>query len=711
VVAIFSADHTVGHSVFMLPPGFPVPPGPIVTTQTVDSPDGWFDVEAGTIAVVYVGVSAPGYRLQQTSEISNHGHPVEIELVEARRIRGRVLDDQNRPVSGAAVFFDSPSRPLSEAMRDAAGFTPFAHSDTRGEFAIDEPVTPTLDLLVMKDPYLAQRVRIRREDPAFSVVLRDGVPLRGSVLSADLKTISGAAVEAQCEGYDPLRTLTRADGTFLFAALPRSRCQVLASRTLIESGHEVVLDPMRGSTIVDLSSGPATVRLVILPSGRIHGRIRGLARIDQGYAATARRDGQVVPLAVDTSGAFGGRLDPGFWELRGTFDKAGTHLETITVNVDIADGGDRDVELTFPNQTVVRVVVNGQPLTSELTIKPNAESVPTMATIFPAASGNYEVRGLRAGLYIARFAYGDYEVAAKIAVPSSSELDLQLLTSELQVSDIKGHPLDADVEIVGRELRPERFEVTGTGPHAFSAAGEGRHIARDLLPGRYEVTIRARGYKESHAVIDVPGQPAPVLLDTIDRPYPRPAAPPTLDESLMPVFRPVLDDLARQARVWGSGQQRGRLVLADQTVYRPDSLNVDVDSPAASDGLRKAEQSTLFSQFTRATAGVKRLPHFAFPGVLVVRFQDLPLLPPRRWEEVEFEVDLFDLDAMWKRWDRAAGFVFLTAPEISADGSEAVVAAMLRLRSMEIPRWYWLVKGSTGWKVRASGDFPLDAED
>lgn len=54
-------------AVVQLPEGYPTMPGPPVRTAEIRSPDRWFDVEPRGVMRVVVGISAAGYRSQQTA--------------------------------------------------------------------------------------------------------------------------------------------------------------------------------------------------------------------------------------------------------------------------------------------------------------------------------------------------------------------------------------------------------------------------------------------------------------------------------------------------------------------------------------------------------------------------------------------------------------------------------------------------------------------
>jgi len=133
-----------------LPPGYPVPPGPMIEERAIESNDGSFVVKAPREAV-FVGVSARGYKSTTTPKPVDASLPVEIALTPARRIAGRVVDEQGRPIANARV-----------------GETT---SDEHGNFEIYEPPAEWQQLDILDDRYQPERVIVRANDRRSDIVL------------------------------------------------------------------------------------------------------------------------------------------------------------------------------------------------------------------------------------------------------------------------------------------------------------------------------------------------------------------------------------------------------------------------------------------------------------------------------------------------------------------------------------------------------------
>jgi hypothetical protein len=134
-----------------LPPGYPIPPGPMVEERVIESSDGSFVLKAPP-EPVFVGVSARGYKSIITPKPVDASNAITIALATARRIPGHVSDEHGRPIANAHV---------GETI-----------SDERGDFWIDEPPAEWRQLDVTDDGYQPERVIVRANDRRIDVVLR-----------------------------------------------------------------------------------------------------------------------------------------------------------------------------------------------------------------------------------------------------------------------------------------------------------------------------------------------------------------------------------------------------------------------------------------------------------------------------------------------------------------------------------------------------------
>ena len=697
-LALFSADARDGRPMIQLPAGYPQMPGPLITTTTIRSEDGWFDVSPGAAASVIVGVSARAYRRQETKAFAPDAKPLNVALAKAPHLRIRVSDEARRPVPAAALFYDSPTRTLTGTIRSSRSSPPLAETDDEGVAVLDEPELPSLSLIILKNGFVAQRITVARGLASAEATLRSGKTLRGVARLASGGVAPGAAIEARCDDYDLLQTLARTDGSFVFTGLPAARCEVVAARELEDGAGEVVLDSVRGSTVADLRSGSASVDVVIPPSARVSGKLTGLDRIDEGYAAIARRGDETVPLRTSADGSFSGRLPPGTWSLLGSFHEDGTYLETPAARLRLGDGELRRVDLAFGNTTAIEIRVEGEPLSAPLTIEPRDGAVATHARMNPQRPGIWQISGLAPGPYVARFNYWQWDVAAEITVPSQRKIALRRHQIALDLRDPEGREVSAQVEVTRRPPTERGIEITGSRGSAQLAGNTGgRYVGWELVPGPYEVAIRAAGYRDANATIVIPGEPLAITLQTIDRPYARPAVVPSLDDAGVAVLRTVVGDLQRFTRErWRQTGDPlpGRLVVVDETLRRPPLSMITADD----DALERLQALPLFTAFTGAEV-MHRLPHRAFPDVLEVRLADVPTVHPNAWDQVRTEFAMFDPYAAALRWDRAAGVVLLSSPELSATNDEAIAFAKLLIRGTTLERVYRLRMRDGAWRI------------
>ena len=267
-VALFSADRQHGQPVYALPEGYPVPPGPFVGTTRITSPDGSFEVDTGGAPNVHVAISAPGYLPHESGPFPRGSGELRVTLEQARKIRVCVTDARGAPVAGAKIFRSSADTSLIEVLDTIRDARPLSITDANGEAAVEEPLMPWTEIIVLKESFVADRVVVRRDHPSVSVQLRDGVSLEVRVLSEDHTPVRAAALEVRCEGYEPWIALTRADGTFRYDALPPARCELAASRELVERDYRLSLDRVRASVTVDLAAGVRLADLVIPAADR-----------------------------------------------------------------------------------------------------------------------------------------------------------------------------------------------------------------------------------------------------------------------------------------------------------------------------------------------------------------------------------------------------------------------------------------------------------
>ncbi len=706
-LAIFSADRPEFPAPqFRMPAGYPVPPGPLIETLDISSADGSFAIAPPNATAVFVGASAPGYWPRESAAVRPGAGALEIKLERRGRVTMKVVDERGRPIAGAAIHHDSPGWPLAVAIDSVRRDQPFARSDQGGEVSLEEPYLAEMPLLVLSESMIPQRMTIEKGRRKTEVVLHQGIALRGVTRSSDGKAMV-AAVEARCEGMEPIRALTRVDGTYYFEALPRRRCELHASRDIVDEGRS--LDPIQGLATVDLSAGAPATDITIPPAGIVRGRITGLGRIEGGYMVVARNGDEIVEFPAASNGAFERRLGLAQWKIQGRFEADGTRLQTAEAAVAIKDGERRDVELPFMNRTTLRVLVNEQPLGTTIAFEPESPDVSTRVRTGPTREGLYELAGLERGRYRARFAYGLSEYETTIDVPSSaSDVALQLYDGRIRILDRNGAPVHGDFRIERSEpLRSAITRVTEEGTK-FSQFGNGDFRAHDLFAGTYRVAVSSDGYRDTNVEISVPGEPVDVVLETRPRPFPRPAQPSPATGEQLAVLEPVMSDLATMAReFWKvTGGTRGRLVVADETVSRPDLRHAWFEREENAEALERLERRDVMRAYTKASSVIRRLPRESRPGILMAPFDELPLLPPGMWSEATSEADLFDPGAMEQRWDKASGFVFLTAPGISADGKEAVAAASIYLGGGSlIVRLYRLVRQDGRWLVSSHIDF------
>ena len=146
---------------YALPPGYPHPPGALIEERVIESNDGSFLLRTPNEPVI-LSFTARGHKAFTTKPVDASVR-IDVGLLPARQIPGRVTDERGRPVTGARV---------GETV-----------SNANGEFVLDEPPAEWRQLDVSDDRHLPARVIVHQDDARIDVVLRDAAePHTGAVL-------------------------------------------------------------------------------------------------------------------------------------------------------------------------------------------------------------------------------------------------------------------------------------------------------------------------------------------------------------------------------------------------------------------------------------------------------------------------------------------------------------------------------------------------
>lgn len=217
----------------------------------VDNPDGHFeisDLEAGTWRLV---ATSRGFARPE-AQVLEIGHAeqiegIEIVLLPAARVSGRVLDPDGNPVEDAQVAQRIDIANLQELTLDN-GSRPEARSREDGTFDLRGLPIGTLSL-VANSPHFAESEAFTAELASAEhledvvLTLRRGARITGEVFDVEGELSEGTTVMTQTPvGGDQKRTVTDENGTFEFEHVTPGKRQVIA---MMNTGGELEGDASR----------------------------------------------------------------------------------------------------------------------------------------------------------------------------------------------------------------------------------------------------------------------------------------------------------------------------------------------------------------------------------------------------------------------------------------------------------------------------------
>jgi len=278
----------------------------------VTGPDGGFRFGGlSSISTLVLVASKPGYLPEVVeSRRTPKPQPVEIVLVEAASVAGRVLDPTGKPVAGAVV--------LSSSREPRPPFPP-AVTDADGRFEIPRARPGGLWLTAQAEGYVSagtEHFRVRAGERKEGVVLRLEAPLtfRGRLVDLDGVPVRRALVRTASGGQ---AVRTDRDGAFEIGGL---RGQLGSLEIDLEGWP-----PFTWPVAVDRFSRER--RTVEIPLGEIHGRVlqsdgSAAVGVPLEVEAAEHHVRHTGPGALVVSGEDGSfrvpRLPPGIYRFRVT---------------------------------------------------------------------------------------------------------------------------------------------------------------------------------------------------------------------------------------------------------------------------------------------------------------------------------------------------------------------------------------------------------
>ncbi|MET0551458.1 MAG: carboxypeptidase regulatory-like domain-containing protein [Vicinamibacteria bacterium] len=450
----------------------------------------------------------------------------DLVLVRLPSLRGTVLDEQRRPVAGAAVGlgFKGPQVYGAEGIDIDSDRWARATVRTGADGSFSLPVPLNRQELAAKALGFERWVVALKQGfavgtaplpapgaPAAPVVvaLRRGVELGGRVVTNEGAPVAGANVFLAETGtlastMVPMHVLLGALETL--QAWARTDGAGRFSVRVHPGGHEVSVHKTGYArrTLRDQQPGAAPLEVVLDPAASVSGRVvRADGRGVAGVRITTTAEIQAFPreaVESDVDGAFAvGDLSPGLYSL------FAQHPQLGTIGSRMVEAPARDVVFALPAAGTVRGraidAATREPLRQfTIAVSPGEEggSWEREGTV---DDGGFVVEDVPAGVVTLTasaegYASGRVEDVTVVADAEPAEVEVALRADAPitgQVTDESGGPVQAAVS--GRAKDGSASGASGADP-------EGRYELRGLPAGEVELQVQARGYATEKRTAD-----------------------------------------------------------------------------------------------------------------------------------------------------------------------------------------------------------------
>jgi Carboxypeptidase regulatory-like domain len=351
--------------------GAPVTTEVSVIVMSADGEMGTLDAADGTFAgPVNTGpkeitVQAEGYLAQTVPVTIEAGKTSEIAVAldRGRRVHGRVLSPDGRPLDGASVGVEQTGNSFSSYINTHRGM--IETTDESGEYELQSVSKAAMTIGATRPGYQSRSVTVEagENDRTIDIVLSAGRKAAGRVVDEHGAPVADARVDATAIGHqsNSQEATTDASGNFVLQGLGAGRYNFHASKPRV--GMAQVND-------VDIAAGPVviTLRAAAAP-GTIRGVIKGYAEggwsmgLVMAMPVTGEYDREATsPIARDGSFRIEDAPSGEVWvQAHGRTRER--ESSSARVRVVVPPGGEVEASLAMRTDIVVRGVVteSGQP--------------------------------------------------------------------------------------------------------------------------------------------------------------------------------------------------------------------------------------------------------------------------------------------------------------------------------------------------------------
>ncbi|HEX2834024.1 MAG TPA: carboxypeptidase regulatory-like domain-containing protein [Thermoanaerobaculia bacterium] len=434
-----------------------------------------------------LSISADGYQAATQNVTVTAGKTTEITiaLTKGRIVSGRVTAEDGSRVTELVLGTDD------------------ANADVEGDGTYTITLPPTPQRLEVSAHDLARKVidvAAGTADSRLDIVLARGHSVRGRVVAADGTGLGNAYVSANNEG-DYRMTPVDENGAFTISGLANGTYEFSAMHGELGSSERVKADSATTEEIV-LRMQPA----------KGHGTLTGIVRGFEGSAWIA------ATVRTGSSSGFVGRdgrykverVTAGEIEVLVMVHSAdGDTMMTPPVNVTLADGGEAEANFDLRADASVRgVVLEGDQPAAGRTIRFSSnEATRTTRT---GANGEYEIKGMAAGVYEVSVSSGDnrsFETRHTVTASDHFDIRIDWARVEGRVVDAQGSAIAG----VGISISPDH-----TPSREVSARSDSSGAFVATLAHANTLFVRAEKEGYTSLVRQVAPDSAPIVL-TMER--------------------------------------------------------------------------------------------------------------------------------------------------------------------------------------------------
>lgn len=481
--------------------------------------EGLFEVEGLAPGKYTVTAGHPDFSsASQSVEVGENGASVKLSLPSGNRVSGQVLDENRRPVAGAAVGLTTGAAGAGSGF--GGGNDQGTLADESGRFRFDHLPAGRYSAIASRQQELTKSVPVvvldgqPRED--VTLVFSPGTVVRGTVTGlppADLPRVS-----VHYRGPSGLAGFAKlgADGRFEIANVPDGSLNVSAGLSA-GSGNS---RNMSKDLVIAGGQTEVEVELAFVPGGAISGTVtQGGRPVPAAFVVASPRGG-----AGARNFGTGTTADDGTFRVgdlpKGTYGVTAraTQYEGIGTQKTVELDGDAVVDLELPTRKVSGVVVeagSGVPLVDAyVTAAPVAPMVSSSRGASADSTGAFSIEGLDAAIWTVTASKRGFVFQKRTASLSAADA-IELRFEGMRADSIGLHAIDGLLGIPLHALfvRARRADGTTAFQGNVTLDSDGRGEVPSLNPGSYSIDVRGGGYSPALlASVTVPSPPLDVRL-------------------------------------------------------------------------------------------------------------------------------------------------------------------------------------------------------